>query len=186
MKTIVLKSSILLALAVPAIALAVTSGLKVGESVSPFHPEHVAGPLAGTTNCFPCTFQNRPQTQVWINGDSKANISAIAKNLDKAMTTYKGTEFKALVVLVVDKSAVKSTKTMATDWVKSEGLKNVAVAVLSKDNEAVKDYNINLSKEVKNTVFVYKNWKVTSTMTNLSADAKGLGSLNTAIASINR
>lgn len=186
MKKSILNTSILAVLAIPALALAVTSGLKVGESVTPFHPQHVAGPLAGTNECFPCTFQNRPQTQVWINGDNKANITAIAKNLDKEMAAKKSKEFKALMVLVVDDSAVETTKKMAGAWVKAEGLKNVGVAVLAKSNEAVKNYNFNTSKEVKNTVYVYKNWKVAATMTNLEANEAGLTSLNAEIAKITK
>lgn len=30
-----------------------TSGLKVGEMVTPFHPNHVTGPLKGTNACPP-------------------------------------------------------------------------------------------------------------------------------------
>jgi len=186
MKKSILNTSILAVLAIPALALAVNSGLKVGESVSAFHPEHVAGPLAGTNECFPCTFQNRPQAQVWINGDSKANIIAIAKNLDMEMTTKKSKEFKALLVMVVDDSAVNATKKSAGAWFKAEGFKNVGVAVLGKSNGAVKAYNFNTSKEVKNTVYVYKNWKVSASMTNLEANAAGLGSLNAEIAKITR
>jgi hypothetical protein len=37
---------------------------------------------------------------------------------------------------------------------------------------------------VKNTVLVYKNWKVAQTMTNLKADEAGVKSLNAAIAKI--
>lgn len=47
----------------------------------------------------------------------------------------------------------------------------VGVAVINKDHEAVTSYKINF---VKNTVFVYKNWKVTHKMVNLKADASGL------------
>ena len=52
--------SILLGAGLTAVALAggVSSGLNKGEDVTPFHPNHFAGPLANSTNCFPCTFQN--------------------------------------------------------------------------------------------------------------------------------
>ena len=54
------------------------SGLGKGENVTPFHPKHIVGPLAGSSNCFPCTFQNRPQVQAWINGDDAKNVAKIA------------------------------------------------------------------------------------------------------------
>src|SRR6476469_9661761 len=86
------------AAAIPAFAAPLASGLNLGERVSPFHPKHIAGPLAGTSNCFPCTFQNRPQVQVWINGDNGKNALAFAGTLSKAMKAYQGKEFKGLVV----------------------------------------------------------------------------------------
>ncbi|MFX8641089.1 hypothetical protein ABTM21_19720, partial [Acinetobacter baumannii] len=70
----------------------VSSGLQPGERVVPFHPSHLVGPLAGTNNCFPCTFQNRPQVQVWVNGEDKASVVAFAKTLSKAMETHKDKE----------------------------------------------------------------------------------------------
>lgn len=81
------------AVVLPALA-APISGLKAGDNVTPFHPKHVAGPLAGTDKCFPCTFQNRPQVQVWVNGDDGANVVALAKTLSTEMTEHKAKEFK--------------------------------------------------------------------------------------------
>ena len=65
----VLLGSLVGATAVAAFAFGANSGISVGENVTPFHPNHISGPLANSTNCFPCTFQNRPQVQVWVNGD---------------------------------------------------------------------------------------------------------------------
>ena len=168
------------ALALVAMA-GVNSGLEKGESVTPFHPTHVAGPLAGTTNCFPCTFQARPQVQVWVNGDTDANLATIAKTLDKAIDTKKAQEFKAMIVILTDAKSKDATLAKATSFAKSNSLKNVDVAVLAKNDEAVSAYKVNTDKTVKNTVFVYKNWKVENKMVNFVADAKGLSALGTAI-----
>ena len=56
----------------------------------------------------------------------------------------------------------------------------MAVAVLPNNSSAVRDYKINLSGDVKNTAFVYKNWTVTNKMVNVSGQA-GVNALNTAI-----
>lgn len=173
-----------LAAASAAIAAPLSSGLKPGDSVTPFHPKHLAGPLAGTTNCFPCTFQNRPQVQVWVNGDDPQNVTALAGNLSKAMQTYKGTEFKALVVVLTDAAHQKQAEAMVTKAAKMPALKGVGMAVIDKSNEAVEAYRINTGADVKNTVFAYKNWKVADTFVNLKADDAGLAKLNTAISQI--
>lgn len=165
--------------AVAAMAFTVDSGLKPGENVTPFHPKHLSGPLAKTDKCFPCTFQNRPQVQVWVNGDEMGNVHSIAKTLNKAMDGNK--DFKALVVFVTDGNndalASKIEKAAATP-----GLGAVGMAVLDKSNEAIKAYKINL--EAKNTVFVYKNWKVEQKFVDLKGDEKGLAKLNEAIKSV--
>lgn len=151
------------------------SGLKVGENVTPFHPKHLAGPLAGTDKCFPCTFQNRPQVQVWVNGDDKANVVALAKTLSAEMKEHSKQEFKALVVVLTAPAKMAQAEAMVKEAAKIAGTEGVAMAVLSTDHEAVKAYSVNTDAAVKNTVFVYKNWKVANKFVNLkSADAPKL------------
>ena len=153
------------------------SGLEKGERVSPFHPKHVAGALKGTDSCFPCTYQNRPQVQAWVtNGDQKS-IMAFAKTLDTAMGKFSNKEFKAMVVIVAPDSAGKQIEAAAPMMAKA--YKHVSISYLSPSNEAVKNYKINTG--AKNTVFVYKNWEVMDKFVDLTADEKGLNSLNAAI-----
>lgn len=172
------------ALAVIALAGGLSSGLKAGENVVPFHPKHISGPLANSDRCFPCTFQQRPQVQVWVNGDDMKNVASIAKVLDKAMATYSAKEFKALVVFVTNPQNVGKVTEMVKSASAQPGLKSVGMAVIDKDNQAVSDYKINLSGDIKNTVFVYKNWKIAKTFVNLTGDAKGLDALSGAISGI--
>ena len=157
-----------------------SSGLNKGESVVPFHPKHVAGALKGTDSCFPCTYQNRPQVQAWVtNGDQKS-IMAFAKTLDNAMDKFSNKEFKGMVVILATKEQGKMIESHAPAFNKE--FKHVSISYLTADNEAVKDYKINTG--AKNTVFVYKNWKVQDKFVDLSADEKGLTALNAAIGSI--
>jgi hypothetical protein len=174
------------ALAATAFAFAPNSGLKPGEMVSPFHPKHVVGPLAGSENCFPCTFGNRPQVQVWINGDNDANVSSIAKTLGVAMDKYKSTEFKALVVFVTNNPNDAKLADKLKAVAKATKSEKVGMAIIGKSDSALQDYKINTSADVKNTVLVYKNKSVASSMVNLKADTNGLKSLNTAIDAINK
>ena len=157
-----------------------SSGLEKGEMVSPFHPKHVAGALKGTDSCFPCTYQNRPQVQAWVtNGDQKT-IMAFAKTLDTAMDKFSSKEFKGMVVILTTKEKAKSLEESAPALNKE--FKHVSISYLTADNEAVKNYKINTG--AKNTVFVYKNWEVKDKFVDLSADEKGINSLNAAIGTI--
>jgi hypothetical protein len=180
MKKTIFGGLAIVALAVPAIAgLNLNSGLKPGERVSAFHPTHFSGPLAGKKACFPCTFQNRPQVQVWVNGDDAKNIASIATELQKQIDANKKSEFKAMVVLVTndEKGASEAIKSI----VAKTGAKDVAMSVLPKNDDAVEAYKINLSGDVKNTVFAYKDWQVQAKMVNLKADSKGIAALDGAI-----
>lgn len=158
------------------------SGLAKGESVTPFHPNHVSGPLAKSTNCFPCTFGNKPQVQVWVNGDDMKNVLSIARGLNAQME--KNENFKGLVVVVTDAAKSKEVAGALEAASKAKDLDKVGMAYIRKDDEAVGAYKINLSGDVKNTVFVYKNWKVQDKFINLKGDEAGLKSLNAAIKTI--
>jgi len=173
-----------LALAIPALAAAPASGLKAGDSVTPFHPKHLAGPLAGTDKCFPCTFQNRPQAQVWVNGDDPKNVLALAKQLGSAVKKHQGQEFKGLVVVLTDGKNAAAAEKLVKAAAKTPGTEGVAMAVLPKSDDAVEAYKVNTSADVKNTVIVYKNWKVADTFVNLKGDGAGLAKLDGAIASV--
>ncbi|MBL8088166.1 MAG: hypothetical protein JNM85_08880 [Chthonomonas sp.] len=181
MKKLITIGATIAVMAVIAVA-AVKSGLDKGDSISAFHPQHISGPLANSTSCFPCTFKQRPQVQVWVNGDQHNNILAIAKDLDNAIEKYSKTEFKAMVVFLSDPAKVDATKSMVMKAMEGKNLNRIAVAVLANNHSAVTDYKINL--KAKNTVFVYKNWKVTNKMVDFNADSKGLTTLNAAIAEI--
>ncbi|MER3495884.1 MAG: hypothetical protein C4320_03205 [Armatimonadota bacterium] len=179
-----MKSLTLLGLSFPLLALAggpVVSGLKTGEAISAFHPTHLSGPLAKSTNCFPCTFQNRPQVQAWIHGDDPANVGAIAKVLDTAMESHKNKEFKALIVVLYTPAEKASAEALAKSIPTKFGANRVGVALLPTTSSAVADYKINL--DAKNTIVAYKNWKVTKNWTNALAKTDAAG-LNAEIARI--
>ncbi|MBS1722922.1 MAG: hypothetical protein JSS66_08220 [Armatimonadetes bacterium] len=157
-------------LALPALAGTLESGLAKGDNVVPFHPEHISGPLAGTDKCFPCTFGKRPAVQAWINGDDKENVIAIAKDLQANMDAHKDKEFKALIVVVTPDP--KGAKAKVLDMVKESGAKDIGVALVTPSHEAIKLYKINLGKDVKNTVFLYKDWVIAQKFVNLKMDDK--------------
>lgn len=173
------------ALATAAFAASLSSGPQPGERVTPFHPKHLAGPLAGTTNCFPCTFQNRPQVQVWVNGAPESALP-FAKSLSAAMKTKKDKEFKALVVFVTTPKTAAATEAFVTKAAKDPSVAGVGMAVIDSNNESVNDYKINTDTTVKNTVFAYKNWQVQKSFVNLNGDAAGLAQLNGAVTEVTK
>lgn len=175
----------LAAFAIAAVAVAAPkSGLKAGEGIAPFHPTHITGPMAGSDKCFPCTFQNRPQIMVFVNGDSSDNVAKIAKQLEKAVDANKSKELKAMIVMIAPKSEWAGMKPKIEAKAKANKLNDIAIAMLEPTHEAIKDYKINTGKDVKNTVFFYRNWKVARTEVNLKADSKGMSAMTAGVSSI--
>ncbi len=158
----------------------VDSGLKVGEMVSAFHPNHISGPHKGTDACPPCTYGNSPQVQVWVNGDDSKNVEAIAKLLEKRVGEWKTSKVKAFMIFVTDGANKTATTKKIEDIVAKSGAK-IPMAWIDKGNDALKDYKVNAANDVKNTVMVYKGRTITTKFVNLKADQKGLAELNTAI-----
>jgi hypothetical protein len=162
----------------------VESGLKIGESVSPFHPTFVAGPLVGKDACFPCTYKNRPQVQVWVNGESEENLVKIAKSLQQNVENHKGKEFQAMIVYVGPSKDCMACAGKMQAVAEKSGAKDVSFAVIGKKDEAVAAYKINLDSSVKNTVIAYKDWKVVKAATNLKGDDAGCAAICDMVAKI--
>lgn len=167
-------AAVLVALPVLAMKGGMESGLKPGETVIPFHPDHISGPLAGTTNCFPCTYGNRPAAQAWVHNEDPKVVAKIIHELQEGIDNNKAKEFKGMLVMVVDteggKAAAKKALMAAVSESKST---DVAVAIVTKEHSAVKDYKINLDPTVKNTVLFYKNRKIENTLVNIKANGEG-------------
>lgn len=156
------------------------SGLAVGESVTPFHPTHVTGPDKGTDTCPPCKYGNRPAVQVWVNGDSERNVTKIARKLNEWVASNKEAELKGFVIFLVDEPNQKAEQ-MIRDLAQANSLGNIGMAWLKKTDDAVKNYKVNLSGDVKNTIFVYKNKKVVQKFVNLEATEEGLNNFGQAV-----
>lgn len=168
-------------LALAGFSKSVDSGLKVGETVFSFNPHHVTGPLKGTDSCPPCTYGNRPMVQAWVNGPDEGTITALAKTLDADMAAHADKQLKTFVIVLVNKDQVPATESLLTSIAKKTGCNQVALAYLSKDDEAVSDYEVNTAPEVKSTIFVYKNRTVDTKFVNLATDDKGLAKLDSAV-----
>lgn len=171
-------ASVVCAVALPVIAGGLTSGLNVGEMVTPFHPTHLSGPDKGTDTCPPCKYGARPAVQVWNNGDAEANIGEIAKVLSAEVKDSKS-ELKGFIINL---TMCAGCEAKAEHMAKKTTFDNIAIAKLATTNEAVKNYKVNTAAEVKNTVFVYRNKKVVAKFVNLKADKEGIADLQAAIA----
>ena len=186
-----IKKTVFLSLAVAATALAAygfrggaTSGLQPGDPTPAFDPTHVSGPDAGTKTCPVCKYGARPAVQVWLAPDeSTENAAKFTEALGKAMSAHKDKDMKGFVVMM---TMCQGCVAKAEKFGKEMAVKNVGVTYVATTDPAVKGYKINTSKDVKNTVMVYKDRKIVSTFVNLTPDKEGLAKLNAAIESVTK
>jgi hypothetical protein len=180
LKKIIVVSMLAASFAAVALAKTANSGLRAGEFVTPFEPTHVTGPLKGTNSCPPCTYGVLPQVQVWVNADKAENVAALAKLLNDATEAKKDAKLRTFVIFVTDSKHTSALKDYLPKLAERVG-NSVHIAYIDRSDEALANYKINTAADVKNTVIVYKNRKVTETFVNLSADAKGKVALTDAI-----
>lgn len=169
---------------IAALASAAKSGLQPGEGIAPYYPEHVVGPLANKKACFPCTYKNAPQVQAFINGDSMDNMVKMAKKLEKAVDANKGAGFRAMMVVIADKSKWAEKRTKISAMAKANNIGDLQISLIEPNAEALKDYKINTAKDIKNTVIFYENWKVAKTHVNVTMDEKGMKAVSASLNAI--
>lgn len=154
------------------------SGLQPGEYAPAFDPHHMSGPDAGTDTCPVCKYGARPAVQVWLSPQSQGDAEKFAAAIDAALVAHKDKDMKGFVVmLTMCDNCVKGAEVVG----KQTKTNNVAITRLSTKDQGVSGYKINLDKEVKNTVMVYKDRKISKTFVNLTPDKEGLAQLRAAI-----
>jgi hypothetical protein len=119
--------------------------------------------------------------QVWTNGEDSKNLADIVSALDKQVKAKKAAEFHAFVITLVDKDGIDSTSKSLTEMAGKLKVEDIHITYLDKSDRGVRGYRVNVDPAVKNTVFVYRNKKVTDKFVNFKADEKGLAQLNAAI-----
>jgi hypothetical protein len=119
--------------------------------------------------------------QVWINGDSVENVSAIFKAVDEAMVAHKAQQLTSFMLIITsddpDKFNAAELEKRGLSIPAGSSRESIDVAVVEPDGDAVSSYKINT--EAKNTIILYRDKTVTHKMVNL--EAKDVDKLKTAI-----
>lgn len=156
------------------------SGPSIGENLPAFDPRHVAGPDKGTKACPMCKYGYQQGVLVWINTDDFANVTAIAKRLEAEIEAKGFRQLRAFVVYMnPDEKKKEELESFLSSFAEDAGLKLVAVAYVPNptDSKTSGLYTINPSRDVKNTVIVYRNRKTIAKYINLKATEENLTSL---------
>ena len=119
--------------------------------------------------------------QAWVNGPDEATITELAKTLDDSMVKHADKQLKTFIIVLVSKDEVTSTQKLLSGIALKTGCNQVALAYLPKDDEAVSDYEVNTSPEVKTTIFVYKNRTIDSKFVNLESTDAGMAKLESSV-----
>lgn len=181
MKNKILSLFSVCALTAVVLAAPLSSGLKPGEYVSSFHPQHLSGPDKGTDTCPPCKYGNLPAVQVWVNKEDPKTAAAITEFVNQEVAKSKK-DLKGFVLYVLkDKDAAARAK-QAAKQAEADGLVKVAIATVKPTDQAIPNHKINLKPEVRNTVLVYSKRKIVASMVNLKGTTQDLSRLRSALA----
>jgi hypothetical protein len=111
-------------------------------------------------------------------------VEKIVKTLNDEVLAHKDKQLKVFFIFVTPLGKAIEPGLLALE--KKTGAHDLALAYLAPQNEAVAHYKINLVPEVKNTVMVYLNHRVTATRVNLMADEKGVADLKSEVSQITK
>jgi protocatechuate 3,4-dioxygenase, beta subunit len=180
--SIIAKAIITAAVAIPSAAFSAkglpASGLKPGKLVFAFEPTHVAGPDKGTNTCPVCKYGETPAVQIWVNGDSPANVSKFADALEKAIAKAGPGNLKAFIVAIKPNGANRDEFAKKAKSLTNEAhTPHVAVTYIDATDSALGDYKISASPSVRNTVMVYSKLRVVASYVNLKSDSTGIAAL---------
>ncbi|HEY3998239.1 MAG TPA: hypothetical protein VGO93_05200 [Candidatus Xenobia bacterium] len=172
------------AILIPGFAQGLTSGVEVGGRLSSYGPKHLTGPDKGTNTCPVCRYGLLPSVQVWVNTDKAENVVALAAALHQAVQLHGGLQahggLHAFITVLRPQAQFAEVESLASQ----ANYHDVAIMWLDPCSKSVSDYQINMSKEVANTVFVSSENRVRHKFVNLVADAKGLAALQSAISDL--
>ena len=183
-----MKKAIFLGVAVAtaaiSLAVGVSSGLNVGDMTSAFDPKHIAGPDKGTNTCPVCKYGMRPAVQVWVSPGEKPEVTeALAKTLSASVDAHKSADLKGFVVMM---TACPDCEAAAEKFATGLKFNNVGITTLPTTDGAVKAYKVSLDEQVRNTVIVYRNRRVTAKFVNLTDSKADLAKLNAAIGEVTK
>ena len=109
--------------------------------------------------------------QVWVHGDSDANIVKIAHILDQETVAAKPKLFKSFILYMIPKSEDSANvKAHLEKLAADNNFKDVALLYIRDTDGALDDYKISKSPEVKNTVLVYVKHQIKSNFVNMDGD----------------
>jgi hypothetical protein len=122
--------------------------------------------------------------QVWTNGEDRENLSKLVNALEKHTVDRSGAQLQTFIIVLTDKEGRDEVARKLTEIAGATRASKIHLTYLDRGDNGVRGYRVNLAPEVKNTIFVYRDRRVTDKFVNLKADEEGLRSLNDAIVKI--
>ena len=122
--------------------------------------------------------------QVWTSPSEKPEtVSAFAKALSANVDTHKDVEFKGFLIML---TMCPDCEAKAAKFAEGAKIENIGIATLATTNRAIKAYRVNTADEVKNTIIVYRNKRVTAKFVNLTDSKEDLDKLEAAIREVTK
>ncbi|MDZ4713997.1 MAG: hypothetical protein SH819_00875 [Cytophagales bacterium] len=172
MKTLLHSGVIFLLTLVPAAvkAQAPDSGLAIGTDCPAYDPQHVSGPDKGTKACPMCKYGSQQGVMIWVNNDDWEALRIMAQRLESEINVRGLRNFRAFIMYMnPDKKPLAEVRKMLTDFSTKLKLSRAAITYIPdpSDADTAGLFEISPSREVKNTVLIYKKRAVVGKFINL-------------------
>ncbi|GAB4150857.1 MAG: hypothetical protein Tsb009_25930 [Planctomycetaceae bacterium] len=142
------------ALAAPAVAAELESGLQVGAKAGPFNVKDCTGPSKGRSLCYRCRFGARPVVSIFTRTIDD-NLASLVKKIDAKVAENKDQRMAAFVVLLTDDPDADEAKLKAL--AKKHGIKNVPLTLF---DGVAGPPRYKIAKDAEVTVMMWKRISV--------------------------
>jgi protocatechuate 3,4-dioxygenase beta subunit len=162
------------------------SGLLPGEECPAFSPRHAFGKDKSSKACPMCKYGYKQGVMAWINNDDWLSIKKLGQFLETKIAENGFDNMQAFIIYMnPGKLNPAEIDFKLNELAKNAGLKNVALLYVPSpgDSKTSALYRLNPGKQIKNTVFIYKERRVIDKFINLDDTSEQLSML---MSSLNR
>ena len=168
---------------------AAISGLPVGANCPAFDALHISGKDSGKMVCPICKYGAGEGIMVWFNHNGLDRLRYFALRLEKEMDKRGPDNLRVFLIYMNptwnlnDSTGLAIQKKKFTQWCRELGLHRLAFIWIPypTDSKTAGLYKINPDPQIQNTIFIYRNSKITEKRINIDYSEASAESLLNAL-----
>jgi protocatechuate 3,4-dioxygenase beta subunit len=159
----------------------INSGLGLGSNCPAFDPLHLSGPDTGKKTCPMCKYGTGQGVMVWFNHANLDHMSEFVQTLEREMELRDEKNLRVFFIYMnpfydrnISTTEIGIIGRKIREWCEKQNLQKVAITWIPSPVDANTAGLYKINPEAKNTVFVYKQRRVTAKWVNIEYDSNSL------------